>query len=598
MQPNDDSHKPQSSTFALVSDQNQRLTDEQRTRKAWLLSRFRTFAPYSGMIPDYQPQPHDEMCDELESCRPDIGIGTSQKKEVYLAPRFTYKTSLEKAFMAYMILWFMEYGIDISIDYVRAQATLAEDVLFELKMDLETLPTIVELWGDLKGRANIWAQKRINLSGRRDHTVGTSGLDYGSAGKHPDLVLIDDGVNEKNYESVKAKKAMRVKIDSYYAVLPPWGSLIVSGTRFAHNDAYGWILEQNAKDRRIYNELLAEGKTTEAQKHKPQFREYIRRVRDRDGNLFFPAKLTEEFLAQQKRSISAKFYAAWYENDPDVEGMVRFRPEYLKYFVGQLSFVPIPMLTLTRESATGTTYPIDTFPVRVTMTLDPTLTASQTSDRTGITVNATDALGHWWLMYARAHLEVPSRIGDIAVDLLRRYRPSVLRIESANADVDMVARIQRAIMLEDLPTVIASYSVLQDEPGGGSGKPSRRRKNARIEGMEPRFRNGEISWHRGTCNDLYDQYIHWPDVDNDDVFDALAMQYGIAKPCGYKTLDEFEAQDAEREDDEPGWTGTIAQTLYDRWGQPVKITYTAHGDDSEGRPAGRTGLGAQHLRIS
>jgi hypothetical protein len=547
------------------------------------------------MLPLYEDQPHDEMCDAMEACRPDIGRGQTQKKTIYLAPRYTYKTTIEKCFMAFMILWYQEYGIDISIDYVRASSALAEDVLYELKNDLESCPQIVELWGNLGERARVWSQKKINLGGRRDNTISTAGLDFGGAGKHPDLVILDDMVNEKNYDSIKAKRAARVKVQSYFPILPPWGSMIVSGTRFAHNDVYGWILQQNKDDRRKFEELVAARNYDEAEKVRPQWIEYIRRVRDREGNLFFPTKLTEAFLEQQKRSVEARFYAAWYENDPDIEGMVRFKPEYLRFFNAQLVSEPIPMLTILQDAQSGHAYPIASFPVRVTMTIDPTLSANQTSDRVGMTIVATDSNGHWWVLHSHGYLEVPSRCGEIALELIRTYRPTICRIESEMSDPEMVARIQRGILAEGIPTAIGSYSALQNESAGSPGRPSRRKKNARIEAMEPRFRNGEISLHRGKCTALYDQYTNWPDVDFDDVFDSLAMHYSIAKACTYVTIDDYHRDSMEMDDEEPGWSGQFQQTLYDRAGNPVLVTASYRDRGEEGRLVGRAGFSAQRL---
>lgn len=572
------------------------LTEEQQVRKRWLLSRFRNF-DQTAYPQWFHAQPHDEMDDELEMARPDIGIGTTQKKVLYLAPRYTYKTSKVKAFMIFLILWFREYGIDIAMQYVRSKAEAAEEVLFELKQDMQSNETILEYWGDLSVDAQLWSQKKINLGQRRDPTISTAGLDYGAAGKHIDIVFLDDIVDEKNYDSIKAKRAGKVKVQSYYPVLPPWGSMVVSGTRYAHNDVYGWLLDTNAKDRRAFENFLAHGQFEEAEKVRPQWREYIRRVRDRAGHLFFPERLTEAFLAQQKRSMEAKFYAAWYENSPDVEGMVRFRPEYLQYFSAQYAWTPIPMLTLIRDGADGKPYALATFPVRVTMTVDPTLTANQTSDTVGITVNATDADGGWWVLVARRYLEVPSVVGERIIELVRIYRPAVLRIESANADVGMVARIQQVISAENIPTVITSYSVLQDEDAGGVGRPSRRKKNARIEALEPHFRNMMVHLHRDTCEALYDQYINWPDVDTDDVFDALAMQFGLAKPCRFRTLADAQRVDIEREDEEPGRSGVLHYTLYDRQGNPVLVSANYEGESSDARLLGRAGLGSTQLRV-
>ena len=85
-------------------------------------------------------------------------------------------------------------------------------------------------------------------------------------------------------------------------------------------------------------------------------------------------------------------------------------------------------------------------------------------------------------------------------------------------------------------------------------------------------------------------------MDHDDVFDALAMQYGLARRCQYESLEEYEREDHEREDDEPGWSGVVSTTLYDRWGNPVTLT----ADTSRVQPErfiGRAGVSSQRLKV-
>ena len=537
-----------------------------------------------------------EMCDEMELAMPDIGKGEQQWKEIYLAPRGTYKTSLEIAYMIYLIFKFRERGIDISMDFVRATSSLAEDVLFELKVALQTNETILELFGDISLIARIWSQKTINISKSRDATISVSGADYGGAGKHPDLVFFDDLVNEKNYLSLKAKRNARTKIQAYYPILPAWGVMCVVGTRFAHNDVYGWILDQNEKDARAYRAALAANDHVAAEAVKPQWHEYIRSVRDRGGNLFAPTILHEKFLAQQKRSIEAKMYAAWYENRPDVEGMVRFRLEYLDYFTGRFTRHPVPILEVVGEGPGGTHYPIAEFPVALYLTIDPTLTANRTSDWTGMVLNAVDADDHWWVMLARRYLEVPSEIGERALEIMRRYGPGRLRIESANADADMVARIQRGISDEGLEWVIESYHPVRDEVQATG----RRKKTARIEALEPRFRNGGVSIHRNTCEALYDQYKGWPDVENDDVFDGLGMHYGFAKACRYRSIEDVRAEMLTAEDfEEPGnlFGSSFRYSLRcaDGTDRIVHVPIPER-EDPDARLVGRAGVSSQRLR--
>lgn len=550
----------------------------------------------------YEPQPHDEMADELEANVPAIGVGETQNKVVFLAPRRTIKTRMLIAWMAYLIFKFKEmrtpdfpHGYDVSIDYMRSTRELAKDILFELKNGLQNNPEILELFGDVSLSATLWSDLRINLGSRADHTVSAIGMDFGAAGKHPDVVIMDDLVNDKNYESLSARRLGRRKVANYSPILPPWGSMVLSGTRFTHDDVYGYYLEENQKD-------LRAGIV-------PQWREYVRGLHLKSGLPYAPRLLPPAFLEQQKRSMPPKLYAANYENSPEIEGMMRFRPEYLHYFSGLYTPYPTPSLEIIEEVAgpSGiTTKTVAQFPVRTTMTIDPTVTAHGTSDWTGITVIATDATGHWWVMLCRRYLQVPSDIGDIAVGIIREFVPAICQIESANADAEMVSRIQKAISEERIPTLITGYHPLRDEDAGSWGRPSRRKKAARIEALEPRFRNQEISLHRYTCEALYDQYTHWPDVEGigDDAIDSLAMHgSGLARACEYRTMEDLEIDLLRQPDNED--PGDLVRHMM---GQKRTIRYKdghteqialepEYMERQRTRKLGWTGLGAQRPNV-
>ena len=56
------------------------------------------FCKQTGVCPDIVEQPHREMCAEIEVMEPPFASGTRQRRKLYLAPRYTYKTSLIVAF--------------------------------------------------------------------------------------------------------------------------------------------------------------------------------------------------------------------------------------------------------------------------------------------------------------------------------------------------------------------------------------------------------------------------------------------------------------------------------------------------------------------
>ena len=576
------------------------LNEAQRERKRVALLHFRNFAKeWQGAW--YYSQPHDEMCDELEEAFPQIGTGTDPKKKIFLTPRYTYKTSLLLAFMAYVFLKYREMGVDAAIDYVRAEASLAQDVLFELKMNLESNPFIVELWGDLSKAAYVYAQAKVNWGRKRDVTISVSGLDRGAAGKHPDLVIFDDIVNEKNFESLVAKRKARTKIQAYYPVLPPWGSMLQVGTRFAFNDVTGWLLDQIEADARRFAALMAEGKPDEAKKYEPKWSVYIRAYDDGPdgkGSLYFPAVLTHEFVEYQKQILDPRLWAAWYLNQCVADGMQLFRAEYLQYFSGHYSPPDqqsrlIPTLEVFKE-VNGRNFVVERLPVRVTMVIDPTITAKQRSDWTGINVTATDHLGRWWVLLGTHMLKPPSEVGEDCVNWIARYVPETVMIATEMADAEMVSRIRQGITDLGLTGIVSirSYASKRDESAGEPGRPGRRAKSARIEAMEPRFRQRLIFLQRGACDALVDQYRHWPDVEHDDCFDAFSMQHLIAKKCRWGSVEDAELDLLpDEEDEEPGdlWR-QYASVVRTTKGELLKITVSPFEDGDEPRVVGRSGL--------
>jgi predicted phage terminase large subunit-like protein len=487
-------------------------------QRKYLLSGFYIFCRDSGALRDYDDQPHREMCDELESLIP--GKSRRQQKKLYLAPRGSYKTSILKAFMVYCYL----LNPNIRIVYGRANQVDAMQVLLSVKKFLKE-PLIVDLWGDLELTALIWAEGSVTLarsnSTLTDPTFDTTGLGKSLTGHHPDIIILDDLVTDVNYRSDLTIERSRTLLFSALPVLEPTGSIIVSGTRWAANDVYGWIIAQD-------NELQEIEDAEAALKERPaqNVREwdlYIRSVYLADGSLFFPRVLHEDFLLQQKHSLRQRMmlFSSWYYNSPFEIGTKLFPSIYMEFVDGNFFRAPMPHI----EFPTG-----EVVPLYVTMTIDPAPTVGKRSDFTGITVVGCDWRGHIYILAAEAMKKVPSEGAKHVLQLVRAYAPSVIGIETGQADADFVARLQRGLSELDIRCSIQSYSAVQDEKRGERGK------DQRIESLEPFFREGVISFLRGpSFRDLLAQLDGYPSLDHDDVLDALAMQRKFMRSCRERT---------------------------------------------------------------
>jgi len=538
-----------------------------KAQQTYLLSSFFIFCRDSEVITPIYEQPHREMCNELQECEPVFGSGIQHKK-LYLAPRKTYKTSLVVAFIIYLILKYPNIRIAVG----RATVDLARGLLFEVKQKLKN-PIILEVFGDLSKEALIWAADQIVVNSRtkawHEPTVSTFGLGTSLTGQHLDLIFGDDFVNENNYTSEAAQVAGRVTIQSMFPVLETHGSAVLTGTRWAANDLYGWImdtddqLEQLALERGEPNPPLSR-----------QWKKYVRGVYLDDNTLYFPASLTEQFLQQQRDSMESKLFASWYLNQPFEEGMKLFPRICQRDF----SYYPTPNPIIVWED--DKTRLVKNIPVYVTMTIDPALMSNPDNDEMGVVVNGTDADDIWWILHAEGFRAIPSNQASRIVYLIRQYQPKVVCLESAGADAEFTARLAVAINELndnlDLPKkiVLVSYSALRDEAAGLRGKAQR------IEALEPRFREYKAYLRRGYTNALYKQLNSWPNVlgNHDDVADACAMQRKVAKPAASAALvanmDYLEALEEEIS-----------------WGPEGKQTYL-----HPGRALAQVGQGIQRLR--
>lgn len=495
-----------------------------------LLSSFAGFCTGTRALPDFCEKPHQEMCDELEACIPDFATDDPDKKhEIYLAPRYSYKTSILVAFICFCVLKYANIRILLG----RASHKDAKGTLFKVKQTLQSLnPKIREVWGDIGKGAPQWTETQITHRWRtlanQEPTVDTAGIGIAQTGNHPDLILLDDLVTELNWFSDAIIMRTREWVTSFVPILPPHGSIVVCGTRWAGNDIYQWLMEND-------DEADEEARAVALEIGMPDpgesriWRRYIRRVVERgeDGTevYFFPTKLDAKFLAGQKRELrhDMRKYGAWYFQQPYEEGVKLFNKEDLQFFGGYTFTEPAPMLALDEET---NRYDIGTeIPMNVSMTIDPAPTNNKKSDANGIVIVGCDYYSNWWVLHGEGVRKAPAPMAEYVARLIARYGVSICSIETGQADPEFVARLQTIIKDQELGCAIVSYSALQDEIRGERGK------DQRIHAVSYKFVDRQVWIRRGAqCRDLLSQLDNWPTVDHDDVLDALSMQRHVARP--------------------------------------------------------------------
>jgi hypothetical protein len=479
------------------------MSQFKREYAEWLTADLFRFCQETGIVPDIEEQPHREMCNEIMAYEqvPHLPQYREQIKGSFLAPRYTYKSSIIEADICRNIL----KDDDLAIGLFRANRELSAAMMRDVKMHLTSNDVILDTWGDISEGSEKWSEFEIISNRRRrpqaSPTLYAASIGVSTTGMHFTRGYMDDLVVRENCDSVKEMQDARVLVQSMNPVIGPWGRLIITGTRWSSIDVYGWIKERNRK-------LIEKGK-------KPSFREYSRSAYTIDPvtgetQLFFPQVLSEQFLEDERQELEPRYYAAWYLNQTHEEGLKAFTT--LQFFDGEFEQTPVPVVKLDDG---------EVIPVVPVVLVDPALTASGSSDSFGINVVCFDGASpkpNWWVMQSLEIRQLPSEAGLVIISLLLEYDPELCVIESANADAEMVSRIQEAIGQHNLRTRIMGYSALQDESKGKRGK------RQRIEALEPICRQHRMWLRRTKTLPLSRQMDMYSGVlEHDDVLDSLAM---------------------------------------------------------------------------
>lgn len=227
-----------------------------------------------------------------------------------------------------------------------------------------------------------------------------------------------------------------------------------------------------------------------------------KRAFNADGSLFFPEKLTHEFLEQQKRTQGSYIYSNQYLNEIIPAELQTFKRDWIKYY----SIIP--------EEAHNFIF------------IDPAISQADSADFTGIVVVAVDSEKRWYIRYARRHKITPTQLITTIFLLNREFKPQVIGIEDVAYQKSLLYFLEEEVQRRQ-----------EHLPVKGIKPPSDKTKQMRILSLVPRFEWGRIFLNQG-LNDLELELMQFPRGSHDDVIDALAGVEYISYPPVKETDEE------------------------------------------------------------
>lgn len=448
---------------------------------------------------DLVDQPHAEMCTFLEQAVAGIGRGTGQTQSMLLVPRGCFKTTIGSVSLP---LWLLKENRNLRVLITSRSHEYSRFILDEIKFNAVFKPEFKDLYGDWQADALQWSDEAITLNRSEAHhepTIDTAGVERPKTGGHYDLIIADDLHDERNSDTEAARARVRRHIQTLWPILEPSGALVVIGTRWHAGDVYGWILDQEAERKRRMGDAYV-----------PRWRTLIRSSHLEDGRLYFPDRLTEKFLEEQKEKIEPKMYAVWYENRPLPDESRIFPEAWWRFFDGQFEAEPVPMLYLEGGGRVN---------LRVTMSIDPAMSRHNRSDFTAIVVVGVSPEGRWYVLEATRLRGGPVAFLPFVAHCIRTYRPEVLSIETVGFQEMLRIWLMERLAQMNLQVAVREYT-----------ESTRHSKTYRIEALQPLFRRGAIYMRRG-LTDLYQELREYPEPVHDDLLDALAQHLKIVQPA-------------------------------------------------------------------
>lgn len=466
---------------------------------------------------DVFPQPHLEAAEFIDNAMGDYQFD-SGGQQLYMIgwPRNTFKTTLFAQGTPSLVLG-RNPNARILIDSFRHDVSKRR--MRAVKQDLEFNKRFHERFGDgwkPEYKEDIWNDDVIYVSRRTDRSlidpsIACAGVDRSMTGAHFDLIIADDLVTDTNVRTGEMRQKVYEHILDLLPILEPNGVMVLIFTRWHVDDAYG--------------RLIRIDEARERAGRKAVFKKTIHKSHNLDGTLFFPARLTEEFLTEQRERIGSRKFAAQYDNEPVADEDRTFSMDRQR--VRSFDFVP-------RRGGGGYVYVPSRgqMPVLTTLAWDPAgRKASRRSDSHGLTVCGTDITDLRWVCEAQSIKGRPSDIIASVINLALFYKVWAISIETDGGGGLWIDLLNAELTRRGLPGIyVHEYAT--------GGIP----KNERIAmAVQPRWERGGyiLRPDQHVLLAQIEQFSIAAEADHEDVIDSLAQHESFARtPDGWERDDD------------------------------------------------------------
>lgn len=458
---------------------------------------FIDFVRDSGAAPDAEYEPHGKHAQSLITWNgtpdPDLPSRILYKGKMALWPRGSFKSQV---FNVGQVAWLIACDPNVRI-LVCSETNRQARAFVQEAMKIIDSEWFRERFGVHHGKewkigAGEFTSALRTRKGIKDPTLRAAGVGEVQTGSHWDFVLMDDICSQENTRTAMAIESLWNWFGETMAQLDPGCRLFMIGTLHHFSDIYCRIMkEPKIRDK---FEISKHGWCEPLQSPYEPLPEGTR--------VFFPGRLTRQYVADQKTMMTPRLFACFYENRPTTDEEQLFRPEY---------FQVIPDHNIPPH-------------VWTYIFTDFAFTAEEKktkrSDRTVFWIVSVDA----------------NRVAYVHDVIVGRWKPSdscrkLCQLwdyyQRWNVKGVVVEKTTHQELITNLLEEIRRETMIRPKLIKIAGR-NQEIKDMRIEALEPRFRNQNIYFLQSfrtrdkPWKTMFDEMTEWPFSGHDDVPDAIS----------------------------------------------------------------------------
>ena len=442
-----------------------------------------------------EEQPHAEVCSFFTE-KPDIHewlrMSRSERnkkaqvegnvKKLIMLPRGSFKSTISTISLP---VWLLRHDQNLRIMIDNESFKNSKKFLSEIKAQLKNNTLLQQVATDENGEYLLepdyklpggYTEDSVILKNRtipaKEPSIFCSGVDTAATGMHPDVIIMDDLVSERNVTTEDQINKVRQHYRFAYSLLEPGGILIVIGTRYHLNDMYSDIIEDDT------------------------FNVIVRPAINADGSYFFPERLGELRLAELKKSQGVYIFNSQYMLNPLSSENAIFKPEWIKYY---------------KEEALPKR--LNTF-----ITVDLAISQKETADYTVVMVASVDEDSNIYIREYSRERYTPQETADVIFKFVNKYKPLKVGVEVVAWQKAMIFFLRQEMRARGKMLPLVELKADTD-------------KIRRAISLQPWVENG--TFHiKEDMKILYQEMMEFPLGKHDDTVDAAAYIVQILRKPG------------------------------------------------------------------